>query len=249
MTSNRRSIPARGTIRVRGCSVAIWLCSASVLLGSSPCFAAPRAPRDTASRCREENKRCRDPQLAAPRENSIAGRVVVAGALAAALPTGEFETGVSQRQFMGVGPLGALDLAYGVGSFFTVGAWWQYGRFGSGSSCSGCVAGTLGVGADVGYHPLVVQAVDPFVTFGLGYRSTAYGDGINPDITYSGFEWLRLQAGADWYLFRHVGFGAFVELDAGTFEHKASTPLSGTAAHEQLLFGGRVAFDALGRGG
>lgn len=173
---------------------------------------------------------------------------MVSGSVAAAWDTGKLEAGVSQRQLMGgTGAEAALDLAYGVGSRFTVGAWWQYGRFGAGPLCPGCIASTLSIGADFGYHPLGAHHFDPFVSAGLGYRSTAIGNGVNSDLTYSGFEWLRLQSGMDFYAFGHVGFGAFVELDAGDFEHRASTPLTSTATHEQLLVGGRVSFDALSR--
>lgn len=245
MAHDRRSTPWRLDRRAAGARSVLSLCVAFALI-SSAASAAPR--RDRSEACQDEPEQCVNAHRMAPSGDSLAGHVIVSGSVAAAWPTGKLEADVSQRQLISTaGTVAALDLAYGFGSWFTVGAWWQYGRFGAGPSCPGCIASTLGIGVDLGYHPLGVRRFDPFVTAGLGYRSTAIGNGLSPDITYSGFEWLRLQSGMDYYPFDHVGFGAFVELDAGNFLHRANTPLASTAAHEQLLLGGRVSFDALSR--
>jgi hypothetical protein len=246
MPRDRRSCLWTRTAKHLRVPVALPLSAALVLFGSGVASAAPRTDQDPA--CQDHQEQCIDGHLVAPSGDSLDGHVSAAGSVGAAWPSGKLEADVSQRELLShTGPVAAIDLAYGIGSWFTVGAWWQYGRFDSGLRCAGCVASTLSVGADFGYHPLAVERFDPFVVAGLGYRSTAIGNGVSPDITYSGFEWLRLQSGMDFYAFDHVGFGAFVELDAGNFLHKTSTPLPSTATHEQILVGARIVFDALGR--
>ncbi len=188
-----------------------------------------------------------------PHDNSLSGHVLIAGSAALYIPTGRLDQATNQRNAMGVGPGFALDLGFGVAGNLVVGAWGQYAYVGAGTVCRDCSTSTIASGLSVAYHLYATGAFDPWAGAGLGYRVTSIGTGVvAPTTTYSGFEWLRLRLGANWYAFDKVGFGGFVELDGGTYGRKTQGPLTdqnfkNNAAHLALLAGVSIAFDSFGR--
>lgn len=189
----------------------------------------------------------------APRDNSLAGHVQIAGSAALFVPTGHLDKGAHQRDAMGLGPGFGLDLGFGVAGNLMVGAWGQYASLGAGNRCTDCTTSTVAAGLFAGYHLSALGPFDPWASAGLGYRVTSIGTAVvEPTTTYSGFEWLRLQLGADWYALDKLGFGGFVEIDGGTYSRKSQGQLTdsafkNSAPHWALLAGLHIAFDSFGR--
>jgi hypothetical protein len=189
----------------------------------------------------------------APRDNTLAGRVLISGSAALFVPTGHLDESTHQRERMGAGPGFALDLGFGVAGNLVVGAWGQYAFVGPGTGCHDCATSTIAAGGFAAYHLRANGSFDPWASAGLGYRTTSIGKGVvAPTTAYSGFEWLRVRLGADWYALDKVGFGGFVELDGGTYTRKTEGSLTNpdftnSAPHWALLAGASVAFDSFGR--
>lgn len=212
--------------------------------------AGTSAPASGTSATGDEARRHPTP---APRANSLAGHVLISGSAALYVPTGRLDESTYQREKMGAGPGFALDLGFGVAGNLVVGAWGQYAFVSAGSVCGDCTTSTIAAGGFAAYHLLATGRFDPWISGGLGYRTTSIGKGVvQPTIAYSGFEWLRLRLGADWYAFDKLGFGGFVELDGGTYQSQTEGSLvnpdfDNSAPHWALLAGASVAFDSFGR--
>ncbi len=188
-----------------------------------------------------------------PHDTTLAGHVLISGSAALYVPTGHLDEGTYQREKMGAGPAFALDLGFGAYRNLVVGAWGQYAFVGPGNVCSDCTTSTIAAGAFAAYHLYATGRFDPWAAAGLGYRVTSIGKGVvAPTLEYSGFEWLRLRLGANWYTLGKLGVGGFVELDGGTFTSKTKGALTysdfkNSDPHWALLAGLSIDFDSFGR--
>lgn len=114
-------------------------------------------------------------------------------------------------------------------------------------SCAG-VGVSLGVEAQ--YHILPKNLVNPWVGYGLGFQSLAMGAKVNGHTetsSFSGFEFARFMAGADFRLNHVFGVGPFVDLSMATYtkyqdEDEDSRDIPDTALHEWLTLGVRFVF-------
>jgi len=228
------------------------------LTAASPAAGAPPASPPAASHTRGNTSATPDDGVRhqstpAPRDHTLAGRVLLSGSAALFVPTGNLDESTHQRDRMGAGPGFALDLGFGVVGNLVVGAWGQYAFVGPGTGCHDCATSTIAAGGFAAYHLEANGSFDPWASAGLGYRTTSIGKGVAaPTTAYSGFEWLRLRLGADWYGVDRVGFGGFVELDGGTYTRKtegslANPDFKNSDPHWALLAGASVAFDSFGR--
>jgi hypothetical protein len=164
---------------------------------------------------------------------------------ALAVPLGSFADGLGQTDVVGLGPAFSLEAAVGVSRTVAIGLWGQLASFGGSDDCSDCSAQSFAGGAFVRYHLVQGVRFDPWMSAGVGFRSTSL-DGPTGEQSYSGVEWLRLAVGGDWYAFSLLGLGPFLELDMGVYN---SRPDDGrdAAAHFQLLFGARITLDVPGK--
>jgi len=185
--------------------------------------------------------------------DTLGGHFVATAGGGLVLPFGQLQRGLRQTRVLGTGY--ALDVNIGIGVSRTVaaGLWGEYGAFGAGSRCDECAATTMAFGAFVRYHLVQGVRFDPWVFAGIGYRMTK----IETDAStfdYAGFDLLRLAFGGDWYAFKNIGFGPFMQLDTGLYasrpeEVSALADVEGDESALNFAFtvGVRIALDAPGK--
>jgi len=153
-------------------------------------------------------------------------------------------------------PVG-LDIGVRLGGAIFLGGYFQYGFGGSTSSdiCTtdlSCSSSTLRVGGQVHWHPLGNASTDPWIGLGSGYESIKLnlsGGGENASVTFSGWEFVNIQAGLDFALGSAVKIGPWISFSIGQY---GSGSISGTGGgftggdvpnksiHEFLLGGVRL---------
>jgi hypothetical protein len=176
-----------------------------------------------------------------------------------ALPLGRL-TGLANDELSnatpGVVPIW-FDAGYRLNEHMLLGAYFQYG-FGHSyatSDCQGggCPATDILIGGQFHYHLLPDRLVDPWLGVGAGYEIlnfTTLGGG-EQDYSFEGFDFLNVQAGADFKITRSLGIGPFAAFTLGEFAHCSPSPLgfcsmpniAPAAPHEWLIFGIRFEYD------
>ncbi len=210
---------------------------ASAPVATASATAEPETPVDPSARWAGR-------ELKEPRD-TLSGHIVVAGSFSYAVPFGNVSDGVSERDRVGTGLGYGLDLGYGLNGHVVAGVWGQMLQLGDGNDCSDCDASSYAGGAFVRYHLAQGLRFDPWLSYGIGYRTQS--SKFNGDKrTYSGLDWMRLQIGGDWYALSQLGFGPLLELSAGNFFSRPSDE-SGGGVHWQFLVGLRVVLDVPGK--
>lgn len=195
----------------------------------------------------EDEEKEPEPQLVPPASDTLAGHVLASAMAAWTIPFGSFEEGTSQTDLVGSGPGFSLDIGVGISRVVMLGAWGQLLTLGASSDCTNCAASSIAFGPFVRYHLVQGLRFDPWLSAGIGWRSTTLSGTPAGDYKYSGPEWLRLQIGGDWYPARMLGIGPAVELDMGTYWNRSNGELGTAAAHYQFLIGARITLDIPGR--
>jgi hypothetical protein len=197
----------------------------------------------------EDDENLPEPPLTPPALDSIGGHLMISGSVLWAIPFASLEDKVDQTEFMSAGPGFGIEAGYGISRMVVLGLWGQ-GLFLDGSDdCSTCSTRSLAGGAFVRYHLVQGVRFDPWMSAGLGWRTTTIDPGQSgaEDVTYSGIEWLRLAVGGDWYAFQNFGFGPYFELDMGRYMSRSPGDFGSAANHWHFITGARVTFDAPGR--
>lgn len=162
------------------------------------------------------------------------------------LPFGELSSSVDSFSNLGIGWGPAIDLGYGIARNVVIGAYGDLAAYGSTEECVNCSALGFGAGAFVRYHLVQGLRFDPWVSYGIGFRSLSLSPENGASRDYTGLEWLRLQFGGDWYATKQLGFGPFVELSATSFlSSPANEPSGGLSWNFQS--GLRILLDLPGR--
>jgi hypothetical protein len=187
-----------------------------------------------------------EPPLVLPAPDQLTGHLQLSPSAGVAVPFGRLEAGAEQGDAMGPGWAFGADASYGLSRTVALGAFGQYLRLGEGDACSGCKTTSVAAGAFVRYHLVQGVRFDPWMSAGIGYRTTTVS-GSGDDVTYSGIEWLRLTVGGDWYAFDKVGFGPYLELDMGYYGKRSPGEIGSTRAHWLFATGMRVTLDLPGK--
>jgi hypothetical protein len=155
-----------------------------------------------------------------------------------------------------------VDAGYRILPSLYVGAFFQYGiafipsnsTTGCGASGVSCSGHDLMFGIDAHYHFLPGGQIDPWVGVGIGYESFGLSQSANGQSStgsFSGFQFVNLQAGADYKVMSNFGIGPFVALSLGEYTNASTTfggmtysgSIQNTAMHEWLTLGVRGAYD------
>jgi opacity protein-like surface antigen len=198
--------------------------------------------------------------------DELTGRLV--GSLAAGLasPSGAVARGVSVADVVTPGVGFDLTLGYGLsrhvvleaaGSYALLGAPGETAAASGGDvpdDCASCSGSSLAVGLGLTYHLAEGLAVDPWIRYGLGYRSTSYDvsaeraalvldqpSAAATTLTTRTFDLARIGLGVDFYPVPAIGFGPFLQIDAGTTFSGPEGTFAG-AANALFQLGVRVAF-------
>jgi opacity protein-like surface antigen len=183
-----------------------------------------------------------------------------------AIPLGEAGGGDDLSDlYGGIIPLW-FDLGYRLTPNVMIGAYFQYG-FGllpSGVSSDGCEAvdcslSNMRLGAQVHYHFLPWEKVDPWLGAGIGYEwgrqsvsGTFLGQTLDVSSTFHGFEFFNLQAGVDFLPSEETNFGLgpFIALSLAQYSdatvkadgEEGSGEIQNKGIHEWLTLGIRGTF-------
>jgi len=117
-----------------------------------------------------------------------------------------------------------------------------------------CIGISTRIGVEVQYHILPDQDLNPWVGYGLGLESASLavtkGD-QDGNISYAGFEFVRLSAGLDFRVSRIFGVGPYADFSLGQYySYRVDAPefedrdgdLDEKALHEWLTVGARFVF-------
>jgi len=119
-----------------------------------------------------------------------------------------------------------------------------------GADCSGSV---IRFGLQGQYHVSRGQSVDPWFGLGVGYEiasATRSALGQELTVTVKGFEFVNLQAGADFKVADNVAIGPFVSFSLGQYSSQSVDPeipglgddIPNKAIHEWLTLGVKGSF-------
>ena len=112
------------------------------------------------------------------------------------------------------------------------------------STCSRantCKASTTSFGLGLGYHLVNGSSFDPWMQAGMGYRFAKFEQSPSATFDYSGFDWLRLAIGGEWYAAKWLGIGPYASFDAGTYSARPAG--TNSAVHMFLSLGMRAVID------
>lgn len=186
------------------------------------------------------------PQESAFASDSRSGHIQVALGGALTLPFGQLAQDVSAFSRSGFGFTPSLDVAYGVSRYVAVGAYGSLSLHGGTNDCEGCSSSGLQAGAFVRYHLVQGLRFDPWISYGIGFRSLSVSPASGNSQNYSGLEWLRLQFGGDWYALPQLGFGPYLEFAAASFFQTPDEQKAGGVSLRAQV-GLRVLFDWPGK--
>ena len=188
-----------------------------------------------------------EPPLIPPARDTLGGHFVIGASAAFVAPFAELDSETASNELIGVGPGFGLDLGFGLSRALVLGAAGQYLSYSSPEACPDCSGTSIAGGVFLRYH--VVQGVrfDPWVSAGVGYRSTTVDLGAGDDANYSGLEWLQLRFAGDWYPLSVLGLGPFVELDFGTYMTHDGAPDASDSVYLNFLAGARIVLDLPGK--
>ena len=192
-----------------------------------------------------------------PAPDDLSGHIILAPKLAYSLPLGSAEKRFGQRAYTASGVSFGGDISYGISRYIAIHGRFEYGTYAENNKCPAdgtCNASTIAFGIGVDYHILNGAGFDPWVRVGTGYRTIQYSlrwDGYDERRSYSGFDWLHIAIGGEWYPTTIFGFGPYVALDVGKYGTRPdkSPPLTsmeqGSAFHTFFTLGLRAVLDPM----
>jgi hypothetical protein len=138
-----------------------------------------------------------------------------------------------------------LHLGYGLDRYVSAGAYGEMDFHWDSKRCPDCSATSIGAGLEVQYHLVQGLRLDPWLSYGVGFRRfAAEVEQTHPK--YWGLEWLRVAIGADWFALSQFALGPFAQFTAATMlKTPGQEDIGGTSW--RYLMGLNVLFDLPGR--
>jgi hypothetical protein len=141
---------------------------------------------------------------------------------------GNLDAGLAGRIGLGIGLTHQLELRAEAGVARA-----------TGNACNDCAVTSIDGGAGMVFHLAQGLAIDPWVAYGMAYRSNQVNIG---DQSFGAFEFTRLALGADFFPIPSIGFGPYIGADFGVRTSGESE------AYGAFQLGMRVAFDPMRAG-
>lgn len=175
----------------------------------------------------------------------VAGHVQVAASAAYAIPFGRLSNDFAHTARAGhAGEFGG-EVNYGLDRFVFLGAYGSYTLAGESQPCNDCSGNGWTAGIQFVYHLAQGLRIDPWVSYGLGYRSLKTQDDQG-DYSYGGIDWMRLAIGTNWFVSRNFAVSPFGQFSAGTTVVVPQGEKAG-GTDLQFQFGLRLLLDLPGR--
>lgn len=119
-------------------------------------------------------------------------------------------------------------------------------------SCDSCGASSVAASLGLSYHLLQGASLDPWIRFGVGYRTTELTYAATeagrfrnlPDGRYHGLDIAKITLGATYFPVQGFGFGPWLSLGVGTFL-AGPEPLDGRRAYGFFQLGARFEIDPM----
>lgn len=180
-----------------------------------------------------------------PATDALGGHFFLGAGAAYLTPFGKYGSSLRQSSQTGSGLAVSVDAGYGISRQLVLGAWGQWSTLGEGSKCLECTTTGFAVGPFMRYHLVQGLRFDPWLSFGVAYRSVMLDQPDN-ELSFSGIDWARLQVGGDWYPARNVGFGPFLELVSGGYFDRPDEA-GAFRTYWQWSIGARLVLDVPGK--
>ncbi|WP_437330485.1 hypothetical protein [Sorangium sp. So ce381] len=244
-----RSRSTRWTAPALGVAAAGWVLSANQAL------AQPADQTTAAAEVAEEEEAGPEAGVkrpAGPDERS--GHLLLQGRAAYSQPFGGMAAGQPATNTVSGGFAFGANLGIGLSRVTVLEASGSYTLLPAAAGCSDCSGRSLDLGLGFVYHVAQGIAVDPWISYGVGYRRAVFtwpeastAGSSATDHVFHGLDVARIALGADFYPAPILGVGVFAELDAGTY---LSRPDEGSdpTAYGFFQIGVRLALDPLPRG-
>jgi hypothetical protein len=153
-----------------------------------------------------------------PRAHDLLGKhVLVGGSVGPVWSLGKLASDVAAVRALSTGLSVHADVGFGLSRSVVLGAWGSFASYGDGDACDSCSGKSFAVGPYVRYHLSQGFRFDPWILAGAGYRQVSYDDSLGTKQTFSGVEWLRLELGADYYVFSGFGVGPYGSLGLSSY--------------------------------
>jgi hypothetical protein len=182
-----------------------------------------------------------------PRAKDLLGsHVLVGAAVAPVWSFGHLGSDETVGHGLGTGFGLHADLGFGLSRSVVLGAWGTFASYADGDRCASCAGKALAVGPFVRYQLSQGLRFDPWLMLGGGYRQLSFADQSGARQKFSGVEWLRLELGADYYVFSGFGLGPYASLGLSSYGSRPSTAGS-AGVNTELSAGLRLLLDLPGR--
>lgn len=156
-------------------------------------------------------------------------------------PMGSAEKRAAQSDAASWGPSFGAEVNYGLSRYVLAGAFGDFSTFGAPDGCIGCSAQSLAFGLGVQYHLIEGTPFDPFIGFGLGYRTMRF-ERAGGETSYTG-PLARVMVAGDWYPAPAFGFGPFLDLSLGRYVSRSPGEMGEGALHSFFTVGLRVVLE------
>ncbi len=244
---------------------------AFVLLAARPAHAQDDAPAAPAAAADDDDDLTEAGTPRSPPTDTRRGNVLASLHANWVAPAGSIATGAEVARLVSAGPSFGGTLGIGISRYVVLEASASYSLLAGADVCLACKGRSFDLGLGFAYHLAQGIAMDPWVSFGAGWRSSTFtfddpaSDKDNPALVgvlpvasgraYQGLDVARIALGADFYPVPKLGFGPFVEADFGTYlARPAPTPKhgetvgpadAGGATYAFFQVGLRIAFDPM----
>jgi hypothetical protein len=177
----------------------------------------------------------------------LGSHVLVGAGISPSWSLGKLGTDASARAGLGTGFGARLDAGLGVSRAVALGIWGSFASYTDGHNCgASCGGRAFSVGPFARYHLSQGLRFDPWLSLGAGYRQLSFQAESGSRQKFSGFEWLRLELGADYYAFSGLAFGPYGALGLSSYNQRPAGA-GAASVNAELSVGLRVMLDLPGR--
>lgn len=219
---------------------------ALVVLGASVRAFAADEPSDPDPEAEDAKPEPIDPDAGiarADRPDLRGGHVVLRGGGGLWVPSNPFAPGIDELGALDVGGAFHGQVGVGLNRYLVLAATGGLALIPStNTDCDGCGATSIEAALDLEFHVNQGFSLDPWVSYGMGYRHSILGLAAQEDVTLQAFEFTRIGLGADYFPTASFGFGPYLSVDVGARD------LSSPVFYAIFQLGLRVSFDPVAIG-
>lgn len=172
-------------------------------------------------------------------------------------PAGSIAEDLPFSEVAGIGPSFGGSLGLGLSRYLVLEASASYALLSAQDTCAECTkrSSSFEIGLGFAYHLAQGFAFDPWLSYGVGFRTatlsgarirSSTGVGDIADGSFQGLDFARIGLGGDFYPLPALGLGAYFEAALGTSIRRPE-PEIGSSVYGFFSFGLRVALDPMRR--